>query len=206
MLHAEVLLTLIHSVDLVASNSLSASSQAKLATIHSPLRAQQFILGRMMLAKAAGRILGDSYAVSDIEEGEFFPYLLKAPDLHGSISHSGDYLGVTVNAERVGLDLESCRYKKNIAKLAEFALAEAEANWVNALPDESQERFYLLWTLREAAFKAGLRNQVIRGSSLIIDGNIDVNWHWASVREPKQRVSIASATACSLVLIHNLAL
>ncbi|MEN9656595.1 MAG: hypothetical protein RL571_60 [Pseudomonadota bacterium] len=206
MLHAEVLLTLIGSVDLVVSESLSASSQAKLATIHSPLRAQQFILGRMMLAKAAGRIMGCNYAVNDIEEGEFFPYLLKAAHLHASISHSGDYLGVTVNTERVGLDLESCRYKKNIAKLAEFALAEAEADWVNTLPEESQERFYLLWTLREAAFKAGLRNQVIRGSSLIIDGNIDVNWHWASAREPKQRVSIASATACSLVLIHNLAL
>ncbi|QBC43604.1 4'-phosphopantetheinyl transferase family protein [Iodobacter fluviatilis] len=206
MLHVKVILTQISLNPSLSSDSLSASSKAKLVTMKSPARVQQFILGRMLLAQAATRALGVDYAAADIEEGEFFPYLSKAAHLHASISHSGDSLGVTVNTERVGLDIESCRPKANIAKLATFALHQDEASWVNAEEAEAQERFYLLWTLREAAFKAGLREHVIRGSSIITDSNLDVDWHWASAREPKQRISIASATACSLVLIHNLAL
>ncbi|PHV03065.1 hypothetical protein CSQ88_03835 [Iodobacter sp. BJB302] len=203
MLHAEVLLTQISLNPSLSSDSLSASSKIKLAAIQSPARTQQFILGRILLAQAATRVLGFDYAPADIEEGEFFPYLRLATHLHASISHSGDSLGVTVNAERVGLDIESCRPKANIARLAEFALHQDEACWVNAIPEESQERFYLLWTLREAAFKAGIRKQVIRGSSLMIDGDIKPAWHWASEREPSQRVSIACLAPCFMVLIHK---
>ncbi len=203
MLHTEVLLTQISLNPSLSSDSLSASSKTKLATMQSPARAQQFILGRMLLAQAATRALGFDYAIEDIEEGEFFPYLSKAAHLHASISHSGDSLGVTVNTERVGLDIESCRPKANIAKLAAFALHQDEASWVNAVEAESQERFYLLWTLREAAFKAGIRDQVIRGSSLIIDDHIKLAWHWASAREPLYRASIACRAPCTMVLIHK---
>ncbi|STR44806.1 phosphopantetheinyl transferase [Iodobacter fluviatilis] len=203
MLYAEVLLTRITQNPYLSSDLLSASSKAKLAAIQSPTRAQQFILGRLLLAQAASQFLGIEYMAGDIEEGEFFPYLSRATHLHASISHSGDSLGVTVNPQRIGLDIESCRPKANIAKLAEFALHQDEASWVSAVPEESQERFYLLWTLREAAFKAGIREQVIRGNSLMIDGNISPAWHWASEREPSQRVSIACLAPCSMVLIHK---
>jgi 4'-phosphopantetheinyl transferase len=203
MLHVEVLLCPLQTHDLCASSTLSTSSQAKLATLQSPLRARQFILGRQMLAKAAERLLGQPYALHDIAEGEFFPYLQQAPYLHGSISHSGNYLAVTLNHERVGLDIESCRYKNNIGKLAQFALHPKEASWVCAAPEAAQERFYLLWTLREAAYKAGLRQQVIRGDSLIMGEQIEVDWHWASCRTPEQRISIATASPCTMVLIHN---
>ncbi|AMC36300.1 4'-phosphopantetheinyl transferase family protein [Janthinobacterium sp. B9-8] len=202
MLHAEVLLTQISNPSL-SSDSLSASSKAKLATMQSPARVQQFILGRMLLAQAAARALNINYSTADIEEGEFFPYLRLATHLHASISHSGDSLGVTVNTERVGLDIESCRPKANIAKLAVFALHQDEASWVNAIEAESQERFYLLWTLREAAFKAGIRDQVIRGSSLVHDQIIRTDWHWCSEREQQLRVSIAAKTPCTMVLIHK---
>lgn len=189
-----------HSMDL-ADIQLSASSQAKLAGIKSPLRAQQFILGRVMLARAAREISGENYPVSDISEGESFPFFARAPGWHGSISHSGDWLAVTVNLQRTGLDLESCRFKPDIARLAQFALHPDEASWVNAQTEDAQERFYLLWTLREAAFKAGLRKHVIRGDSLLEDDNIKVNWHWASERAPEYRISIVSATPCTMVLI-----
>lgn len=203
MLHTEVLLTQISLNPSLSSDSLSTSSKTKLATIQSPARAQQFILGRMLLAQAAARALNLDYSTADIEEGEFFPYLRLATHLHASISHSGDSLGVTVNTERVGLDIESCRPKANIAKLAVFALHQDEASWVNTLAEESQERFYLLWTLREAAFKAGIRDQVIRGSSLVHDQIIRTDWHWCSEREQQLRVSIAAKVPCTMVLIHK---
>ncbi|AZN37359.1 4'-phosphopantetheinyl transferase family protein [Iodobacter ciconiae] len=203
MLHTEVFLTQISLNPLPGSDFLSPSSKIRLATIQSLARAQQFILGRLLLAQAASKVLGIEYRANDITEGEFFPCLLKAPHLHASISHSGDCLGVTVNTERVGLDIECCRPKANIAKLAKFALHRDEADWVNALKEESQERFYQLWTLREAAFKAGIRDQVIRGSSLIAGDSIKVDWYWASERERTHRVSIACLAPCSMVLIHK---
>ena len=73
-----------------------------------------------------------------------------------NLSHSGEWLACAVTAGTpVGVDLEHCRSGRVTLKLARRFFREEE---VAALQDCSQasqcDRFYDLWTLKEAAVKA----------------------------------------------------
>jgi phosphopantetheinyl transferase len=55
---------------------------------------------------------------------------------------------------RIGVDLE-CARVRDVPRLARFAFSERERAQLEALPANAQpERFYILWTLKEAFAKA----------------------------------------------------
>jgi 4'-phosphopantetheinyl transferase len=74
-----------------------------------------------------------------------------------SLSHSGGYAAVAASrvAVRVGVDLE-CERPRDMTRIAQFAFAERECAQLEALATASErvERFYVLWTLKEAFAKA----------------------------------------------------
>jgi hypothetical protein len=73
-----------------------------------------------------------------------------------SLSHSGGYAAVAASegALRVGVDLEHAR-PRDVTRVARFAFSAEELAQLEALPaDERPERFYILWTLKEAFAKA----------------------------------------------------
>lgn len=74
-----------------------------------------------------------------------------------SLSHSGGLaaLAVAPVGTRVGVDLEVVRERRDVTRLARFAFAPPEVAQLEALPAAFRvERFYTLWTLKEACIKA----------------------------------------------------
>ncbi len=74
-----------------------------------------------------------------------------------SLSHSGGYAAAAASraATSIGVDLE-CERPRDLQRIARFAFAESENAQLEALntPAERVERFYILWTLKEAFAKA----------------------------------------------------
>jgi 4'-phosphopantetheinyl transferase len=74
-----------------------------------------------------------------------------------SLSHSGGYAAAAASrvAVRVGVDLE-CERPRDVTRIARFAFTEREVAQLEALAtaEERLERFYILWTLKEAFAKA----------------------------------------------------
>jgi hypothetical protein len=81
-----------------------------------------------------------------------------APGERGkSVSHSGGFAALAVGpaGSRFGVDLERVDLRRDPQRLARFAFDAQEAAQMAALSEAARtERFYALWTLKEAAIKA----------------------------------------------------
>jgi hypothetical protein len=74
-----------------------------------------------------------------------------------SLSHAGGFaaLAVAPARARIGVDVERVDPRRDPLRLARFAFDAREAAQLEALSAASRgERFYVLWTLKEAAIKA----------------------------------------------------
>ena len=74
-----------------------------------------------------------------------------------SLSHSGGHAALAIGppGALVGVDIERIDERRDCLRLARFAFADEEAEQIGALPaDARTERFYVLWTLKEACIKA----------------------------------------------------
>lgn len=158
--------------------ALSASSQARLAQISTEPRRQQFLLGRWLMAQAA------ECEAAQVEEGSAYPVYARQPNWQASISHSGPYVALVFSDQaRFGLDIECPTRQRDWLALAERAFSANECAWIAAAaPEQRLARFQRIWTLREAAFKAGLLPHVVSTAALF-DPNIgqvigDFHWHY----------------------------
>lgn len=131
--------------------TLSPSCHARLVQLQMNERRRQFVLGRWLMAQAAGCEL------AQITESDTYPVYAGQASWHASISHSGPYIAVVFSDHaRFGLDIEFPARSRNWPALAQRAFASSESAWVATAPIAQQaERFHRIWTLREAAFKAG---------------------------------------------------
>jgi 4'-phosphopantetheinyl transferase EntD len=171
------------------AGSLSASSHAYLGSISGPARRQQSQCARQLAALAAGRLLGTHVGAAEIMENEPAGIRLAGqPAVHVSISHANDLIAACVAWARCGIDVEHCREDRNFRRLAQVAFGPIEAAWIG----DSADRFYRLWTLREAALKAGRtftdrvapssgdsHTRVFDGyrATAIADATREIEWH-----------------------------
>ncbi len=78
------------------------------------------------------------------------PYLVTAPDIHFSISHSGGMAMCALHGEPVGADIEKARL---VGKgVPERVMSEAEYRLYRDAEDR-QTLFFQIWTLKEAFIK-----------------------------------------------------
>ncbi|MEC4747505.1 4'-phosphopantetheinyl transferase superfamily protein [Methylomicrobium sp. Wu6] len=98
------------------------------------------------------------------------PYLADYPDVAFNLSHTSDRIAVVLSRRcRVGIDIESCKPRTNLAALAAKCFGAEEKSYWLALPETEQlPSFYRFWTRKEAFVKAvgqginlGLQNCVI---------------------------------------------
>lgn len=131
--------------------TLSPSCHARLVQLQINERRRQFVLGRWLMAQAA------ECELAQITENKTYPVYAGQASWHASISHSGPYIAVVFSDQaRFGLDIEYPTRHRDWLALAKRAFAGSEFAWVAAAPIAQQsERFHRIWTLREAAFKAG---------------------------------------------------
>ncbi|HUO78965.1 MAG TPA: 4'-phosphopantetheinyl transferase superfamily protein [Steroidobacteraceae bacterium] len=174
---------------------LSPSSQARIARLNAPRRRAQSALARQLAALAASRLLGRELPASCVgEAGDGRgPWLGDAEPLRVSVAHSHERVAVAVGAGPVGIDVERCDRQRDWLAFARHAYSDAEVAWLDAsAPGERAARFYLLWTLREASFKAGLRAAVQGGEPCLGPHANGASFGWSSRELDGYRVSVAT--------------
>lgn len=170
----------------------SAGTLERLARIRAPRRAAQSALARPLAALAASRLLGRPYPASLVEESRDQPWLRAAGGLALSVAHSRERVAVVVGAGPLGVDLEYCDPRRDGFALARQACAASEVAWLlRGTKAQRLARFYLLFTLREAAFKAGLRPGAFGGEPCL--GRGAARFGRASRAVDGYRISIAGA-------------
>lgn len=128
-------------------------------------RQRQFVVGRVLLRMALGRLLSVVPPDVRLEEQVGKAPRLTAPVLKGappgfSIAHSGRWVACATSAQTaLGLDIEMRDPGRDLVALAEQAFDAGEmAQWarIQNLPDDERvDGFYRMWSEKEARFKLG---------------------------------------------------
>lgn len=81
------------------------------------------------------------------------PYLKNYPDVHFSISHSGDIALCTLSDFPIGADIQLCTDFKDEICRRYFKKSETDYVAGAKTPEEKRQRFFKIWTLKEAYVK-----------------------------------------------------
>jgi len=140
-------------------SSLSKTQQGR-AKMMSGNRRREYQTARWLLRHALHQHLGDidleEIAIEDRENLPPFSPQAEAANLHFSISHSGEYVGVAVSSSsRIGLDLEDASKQRRFEQIAEQFCnpRERQALFLTSPEQDKRAYFYALWTRKEAYLK-----------------------------------------------------
>lgn len=136
---------------------LNATDRTRLARIKHPGARRQFMVGRALIREACQRS-GADFRLLD-SEGEFPTH----PDLSFNLSHVERciVLAWTTNSE-LGVDVEDFMRRSDRELLMRRQYNAPENEWISKSTSELEhrQRFFTLWTIKEAILKAercGLR-------------------------------------------------
>ena len=135
----------------IADGGLSPREIERADRLKSGPRRQQHTgsraLLRALLADHTGRPPSSFELLAD-KRGK--PLCVDGPAV--SISHSGDIVACAVcDAGEIGVDVEFARRERDVEAIARRYFCREEAEWVGGQPED---RFYMLWVLKEAWLKA----------------------------------------------------
>jgi 4'-phosphopantetheinyl transferase superfamily len=151
-----------------------------------PARLQQLQHSRALLARSlSDRGVGsESELRLGIIEHQTGPVCLQSK-LHSGISHTRGSSGESVCAvaiapARVGVDIENISIRRDFKRIAKRVLTSAELGWMSEKEADLGKRFYALWTLREAALKAGYIRLVSDPIHLVLGETIGADFPFYS--------------------------
>lgn len=136
---------------------LSADERARQQRYRSSEARHGFLLSRGLLRNVLGKISDrapESLVFSVSDSGK--PALASAPELHFSLSHSGQWIALAVSCESdIGVDIELPRKPRDFLRIARHYFHPQECALLETSPLELLPvHFYRLWTMKEAFFKA----------------------------------------------------
>lgn len=109
-------------------------------------------LGAGLLLKKAVEDAGLS-EFPTLTENEFGkPEFSDIPDLYFNLSHSGKRVAVAIGNVPMGVDIE--KIEKANLQIADRFFRPMERRWIRENPEEVNERFYRMWTMKESFMKA----------------------------------------------------
>jgi phosphopantetheinyl transferase len=146
--------------------------------IRHPQRQVSRLAGRAAAKRAAKVWLKDDQTanleVSNLPSGK--PQFIFYPDLHLSISHSGDLAAASVSSEPHGIDLELVESRP--ASLTRYFFSSAEQRWIENSTNPLTA-LHVLWTRKEAVSKLlGKGGQLGFRNLSVLDG--DTSWNFLS--------------------------
>lgn len=109
-----------------------------------PIKRMEYLASRYLIYKQTGIL--DSHLYKD-ESGKLH---IAESDLNLSLSHSGEWIGLAVSSDQVGIDLQKPSSK--ILRVSERFLNNEEFNVLRKMADE--KILILAWTIKEAVYKA----------------------------------------------------
>ncbi|MBR3515027.1 MAG: 4'-phosphopantetheinyl transferase superfamily protein [Lachnospiraceae bacterium] len=129
--------------------------RAQAAQIKDPRKRAQSLAAGLLVQHAAREYLGENapagiYEILTTEQGK--PYFKDFPDLHFSLSHSGQMVLVALSEQQVGADIQE--WKELKADIAGRFFHPEETAYLRSLPASSSEKaFFDLWCLKESYIK-----------------------------------------------------
>lgn len=83
------------------------------------------------------------------------PYFIEKKMPSFNLSHTKNLVGIIVSEKRVGIDIENMQNEtyENIKSLMKFCFSEKECKYVSLGEEGDRQRFYEVWTGREAYYK-----------------------------------------------------
>ncbi len=105
------------------------------------------MLAKKMIAKRCS-VKPENIVILTDSNGK--PYVKNA-DIYFNISHSGDMVACALCDSPVGIDIEKMREVDD--KLIKFVSTNEELEYIYAEPAVKQQRFFEIWTAKEAYFK-----------------------------------------------------
>jgi len=137
---------------------LSASERSRAKTVNNPEARRTYTRARAAKRRILGGYLGippDRLQLSAGPRGK--PYIA-APDtdIYFNLTHSGGLaLLAVMRGREVGLDAERVRPRRGLLRIARRMFGPEQAESLDALPREEQQRqFHVHWTRLEAGVKA----------------------------------------------------
>jgi 4'-phosphopantetheinyl transferase len=121
---------------------------------------KQFLLGRMLMRRCLSFYReiapGDWDFVNNSYGKPALAEVQQLQPLYFNLSHSGGHLVLALSLlEQIGVDIEDSAKPRRVAQLAARYFAAREVDELLRLPQSGQlDRFYELWTLKEAYIKA----------------------------------------------------
>jgi phosphopantetheine--protein transferase-like protein len=138
--------------DAIVAGWVTAADRQRLTPTMVARRRTEYLAGRALLRYALARQLGPEAASMPIEvtrDGK--PECVGGPAI--SVSHSADVVACAVVGDAgtaIGIDVEATR-PRDLEAIAERFFTPREARWV---AQDAEERFRMLWVLKEAYLKA----------------------------------------------------
>jgi phosphopantetheinyl transferase len=130
---------------------LDATEQQKLQKTTAAEKRHAFVVCRFVAKQLIGEFFGlDPLSLNFHYTERGKPYV-NIPGVEFNISHSGDFALVGVSNHKIGVDIEKIKPNRNFKGLADAVLSEDEKAWV--FEQDTERRFYQLWTLKEARLK-----------------------------------------------------
>ena len=155
---------LLHTKDITCGSPEAQALEALLSDDERSRRARyrgeeaqyQFLLSRALLRRVLGKISGERpealiFRPSDTGK----PLLANVPELHFSLSHSGQWIALAVSCEAdIGVDIEQPLRPRNFLRIANhYFHPDEQALLASSPPELLPVHFYRLWTMKEAFFK-----------------------------------------------------
>lgn len=106
------------------------------------------LIVRMLICQT---ICLDNDQITFMENQYGKPYLIGHPNFHYNISHTRDAIVVIVSDKQVGVDIE--RIGKADIEIARRFFTKNELNYITAFSESESEKFYEIWTKKEAYVK-----------------------------------------------------
>lgn len=149
---------------------MSTDRKDEIGKIRNPVSVKQKIAADYLCRKAIAEfcdVFPESIIIRKTSQGKPYAENVKA---EFSVSHSGDVVVCAVSDNEIGVDAEIIK-KVNFRAAERFA-AKEEISYIG----ENTERFFEIWTLKEAYFKCigtGLGADIKNVSFRIENGNIE---------------------------------
>ncbi len=137
---------------------LSHSEQQKLDRLQQSNRRNEFILSRALMRMALSENYHQPYEAWQFLESPNAAPKLETPHngtLLISLSHSAHHVVLAISDQAVGIDIERVQARKQYLSIARKVFTPAQqASFSGLTEQQSQQKFFELWTQKEALVKA----------------------------------------------------
>ena len=130
-------------------DSVDEPTRIRSTTYKNIKRKKQFLLGRILLLKLY-RARTNCKSPPNIDYSSYGQPGFTKENYFFSISHSKDLVACSFSENfRIGIDIEFIDPKREVNSIAKYLYSDKEKKWSN-----EQEKFYIVWTLKESLLKA----------------------------------------------------